>query len=1038
MASTFPEGTINQSCNASGDAFPTKTDSAHWWFVSMRYDVGAVAPVAIGPTSLTVVNGVWSGAVTVLQTAAGMYLRADDGAGHVATSNAFDVVVPPLDFGDAPPVYPTLWADDGARHVTASGLWLGSAVDSETDGQPSADATADDATGMPDDEDGIAFAAPFYLGTNVTVSVTASAAGKLDAWVDWNDDGDWADAGEKVFDSVGLAAGENTLTIAVPTDAALTDQTFARFRLSSTGGLSYTGVAADGEVEDYAVSVTLAPPALDFEPPVTAGTENTISWTPVPGADAYYAECDDDADFSSPEFNSGWISATSYTFAGLDGATTYYYRVKAGIVIGVIENSWTHTTQSEFNSDTLNDTSAASRPGDVVLLPQTAVVFVEDFEDGNDDGWTVYGDTFTCEVTDATAGGGTHSLMLEYTDYGFAFVMHDMDNITPNRIDFSVCTKGCNILGGSLNLGDSDAMVDENLVVQFELDNNDMMGLHYGGGSACMPYVEDRWYHVSLQLDWTMRTVDFSVDGTLVAADIPFVSTTPDGLSWICMAGYNSRGRMWWDEISMEAEIGYVSLGSITSMPIAPSPWQHWNALEYNATVLAGTTLTVDVLPATSETPIPGYENLASGADLSGLGETTIRLRANLATTDPAVTPALHDWTVTWQEATVYEEGPWSNVVCSTQDAAPPTVEGVFVKGTTWDSAFLNSLDSQGSGLASVPGLGYAVPDGAAQLNTLPWSNIDTISVAFSEDVVVGQGDLAISGVNVPAYTITGFNYDAIAHTATWTLAAPINTDRLAITLVDSVHDALGHALDGQWHDGTSAFPSGDGTAGGSFRFAVNVLPGDANHDGVVNAVDAALVMANWGVSGAVLIPGDFTGDGRVDANDEAILGSRWGARLPAPAEEGSPEALGVSATPLVPKEVPTVGEPMIGPRRVDASRLARQPIELAGRIDLADYAVPTTNADTDDTMVCRSTTDAALDDALLAGLPIGAAIADAPAAHDAALIGEYGPLVGHMIVQRQPIARLLTLARRQAQQKNKMLEPASLAVDLLLADRWV
>jgi len=48
--------------------------------------------------------------------------------------------------------------------------------------------------------------------------------------------------------------------LAVPETAALTPQAFARFRFSSAGGLSYTGAASDGEVEDYAVAVEV--PAL--------------------------------------------------------------------------------------------------------------------------------------------------------------------------------------------------------------------------------------------------------------------------------------------------------------------------------------------------------------------------------------------------------------------------------------------------------------------------------------------------------------------------------------------------------------------------------------------------------------------------------------------------------------------------------------------------------------------------------------------------------------------------------------------------------
>ena len=55
----------------------------------MRLTTGV--PVAITPTSATFAAGVWTGDVTVLQTATAMSLRADNGAGQVADSNTFDV-----------------------------------------------------------------------------------------------------------------------------------------------------------------------------------------------------------------------------------------------------------------------------------------------------------------------------------------------------------------------------------------------------------------------------------------------------------------------------------------------------------------------------------------------------------------------------------------------------------------------------------------------------------------------------------------------------------------------------------------------------------------------------------------------------------------------------------------------------------------------------------------------------------------------------------------------------------------------------------
>jgi hypothetical protein len=153
------------------------------------------------------------------------------------------------DFGDAPdPGYPTLTTSNGARHAVGS-LYLGLGVSPESDGRPTADA-------LGDDDDGVSFTTALVQGvSNAGVTVIASQAGRLDAWVDFNGNGSWTEAGEQIFANQTLAAGPNSLTFAVPSTAAA-GSTFARFRLSTPGGQSPTGAAVDGEVEDYAVQVT--------------------------------------------------------------------------------------------------------------------------------------------------------------------------------------------------------------------------------------------------------------------------------------------------------------------------------------------------------------------------------------------------------------------------------------------------------------------------------------------------------------------------------------------------------------------------------------------------------------------------------------------------------------------------------------------------------------------------------------------------------------------------------------------------------------
>lgn len=156
------------------------------------------------------------------------------------------------DFGDAPDSYRTLLARNGPRHAIGSGLHFGAGVDVDADGKPGVEA-AEDAS-----DDGVRFTSVLRQTRTATVRVNASqAGGKLDAFLDFNADGDFSYWTEKIFDNVPLAAGDNELQFVVPADAP-SAITYARFRISSQGGLNSFGPAADGEVEDYRVAIGLA------------------------------------------------------------------------------------------------------------------------------------------------------------------------------------------------------------------------------------------------------------------------------------------------------------------------------------------------------------------------------------------------------------------------------------------------------------------------------------------------------------------------------------------------------------------------------------------------------------------------------------------------------------------------------------------------------------------------------------------------------------------------------------------------------------
>ena len=170
-----------------------------------------------------------------------------------------------LDFGDAPDApFPTLLVNDGARHVVVPGIYLGALIDSEPDGQPDASATGDDLANLAD-EDGVAFLNNWVAGQVATVQVVAATSGIVSAWVDFDLNGSWGDFGENVLAGMPVVAGTNVMAVSVPASSS-SGATFARFRFTTLPvAMTYTGLVANGEVEDYALILQpAAEEAYDF------------------------------------------------------------------------------------------------------------------------------------------------------------------------------------------------------------------------------------------------------------------------------------------------------------------------------------------------------------------------------------------------------------------------------------------------------------------------------------------------------------------------------------------------------------------------------------------------------------------------------------------------------------------------------------------------------------------------------------------------------------------------------------------------------
>jgi hypothetical protein len=171
------------------------------------------------------------------------------------------------DFGDLPANYATTSTSNGASHGYVDGLRLGANWDAEADGQPSVSANGDDNSGLLDgnnniidDEDGVVLLRPIVAGrtdniVQVTTTNSTSVTSYLQGWIDFNGDGDFADAGEKIISNRMLGSGTTNINFAAPAGAIL-GESFARFRYSDQLDLAANGPARAGEVEDYLFRVS--------------------------------------------------------------------------------------------------------------------------------------------------------------------------------------------------------------------------------------------------------------------------------------------------------------------------------------------------------------------------------------------------------------------------------------------------------------------------------------------------------------------------------------------------------------------------------------------------------------------------------------------------------------------------------------------------------------------------------------------------------------------------------------------------------------
>ncbi len=232
-------------------------------------------------------------------------------------------------------------------------------------------------------------------------------------------------------------------------------------------------------------------------------------------------------------------------------------------------------------------------------------------------------------------------------------------------------------------------------------------------------------------------------------------------------------------------------------------------------------------------------------------------------------------------------------------DLIGPRVVGVRVGGSGWTRGDVM--------LSTGPGL---------QFESLPWTNVDRLTIEFNEAVTIASGALAVKGIAVSDYSLSIDVGPGVGTSqATWTFSTPIAADRLTIDLEsERVLDVAGNALDGDWQDNASLFPSGNGVRGKDFRFEFRVLPGDIDRSGMVDSADLIAVLngqfSSAGDSG-YQEAADVDASGAIGLLDLVRLRRRLGTSLPVaspqPASVIVPASAERAEQAAVPKTISTI-----------------------------------------------------------------------------------------------------------------------------------
>jgi hypothetical protein len=179
-----------------------------------------------------------------------------------------------------------------------------------------------------------------------------------------------------------------------------------------------------------------------------------------------------------------------------------------------------------------------------------ACLFSEDFEDGNYNGWLPGTDTYARSVTTATAANGTTRSLVQTSNGSTSHqqgLYYSLAQLQPSTISWWVYPTSATVAGGYfvLTSGSTSTFWE---YVYLNTTGNWRIG---NSGVPEAPATINAWNHIEFRnINWTARTLDYYVNGALVAGAMPFYSATATYIDRIDLYNFGAT-TSYWDEIVM-------------------------------------------------------------------------------------------------------------------------------------------------------------------------------------------------------------------------------------------------------------------------------------------------------------------------------------------------------------------------------------------------------------------------------------------------------------------------------------------------------